>query len=75
MYMNIISKEAYLRFFIYAFVFILCQKMGNFLDFFGTLFSTFHKKKLWLNQNYEICFPREGPHLYTPKNSLTHVEY
>ena len=43
--MNTISKEVYLRFIIYALVFILCQKTGNFLNSFDTLFSTFHKTK------------------------------
>ena len=44
--MNVISREACLIFFIQAFVFILCKKTGNFLEFLSTHISTFHKIKM-----------------------------
>ena len=44
--MNVISREACLKFLIKALVFILCQKTGNFLEFLSTHISTFHKIKM-----------------------------
>ena len=38
------SRELYLRLFVYILVFILCQKTGHFFFGGGNIFSRFHRK-------------------------------
>ena len=42
---NILLEGSVSQNLIYALVFILCQKTGNFLTFFKTFFARFHKMK------------------------------